>query len=48
MTFFNKKEDVLEIELTQFGKQLLSQEISSHIIMHSMMMILFMTINMQA
>jgi len=25
MTFFNKKEDVLEIELTQFGKQLLSK-----------------------
>lgn len=25
MSFFNKKEDVLEIELTQFGKQLLSQ-----------------------
>lgn len=25
MTFFNKKEDVLEVELTQFGKQLLSQ-----------------------
>ena len=25
MSFFNKKEDVLEIELTQFGKQLLSK-----------------------
>ena len=25
MSFFNKKEDVIEIELTQFGKQLLSQ-----------------------
>ncbi len=25
MTFFNKKEDVLDIELTQFGKYLLSQ-----------------------
>ncbi len=25
MTFFNKKEDVLEIELTQFGKKLLSE-----------------------
>jgi hypothetical protein len=25
MTFFNKKEDVLEIKLTQFGKQLLSK-----------------------
>jgi hypothetical protein len=25
MSFFNKKEDVLDIELTQFGKQLLSQ-----------------------
>jgi len=25
MTFFNKKEDVLEIELTQYGKQLLSK-----------------------
>ena len=25
MTFFNKKEDVLEVELTQFGKQLLSK-----------------------
>ena len=25
MTFFNKKEDVLEVELTQYGKQLLSK-----------------------
>ena len=25
MSFFNKKEDVLEIELTQFGKKLLSE-----------------------
>jgi len=24
MTFFNKKEEVLDIKLTQFGKQLLS------------------------
>ena len=48
MEFFNKKEEVIDLQLTQYGKYLLSLESLSHFFMPSMMKISYMIHNMEA